>query len=127
MDEIKDLEWLVRSLDDAIVGTDGGDWDGVKSGLLELHSIEPNWDGEGADPPHPQAIADASKWLAQLKADGFPAPGCAYPVADGSVFIEWMFPGEIRLLGDCNPREPGLVDVMIFWPPKAFQHGTMRA
>lgn len=56
----------------------------------ELLALQPNWDGEGAEKPHPRLIADAVGLLVMLKAGivGFCEP-FVVATRSGGIQLEW--------------------------------------
>ncbi len=55
--------------------------------LEQLEKLEPNWDGEGADPPSSESLLAAKQLLMSL--DGSLPKPHIHPTRDGYVQIEW--------------------------------------
>ena len=64
-------------------------WETANDEARDLDKFQANWDGEGADSVSLSLIATTLRLLGALEAQGFPAPACVYPLADGTVMAEW--------------------------------------
>jgi hypothetical protein len=69
-------------------------WSQVIDDLLALRGLEDNWDGQGAEAPHP-ALVDGAITLAQSLRRGGPRPAdFAVAGVNGTVLFEWHDPTE---------------------------------
>jgi hypothetical protein len=65
----------------------------ARKGLDALARLGPNWDGCGAEPIRPEAIAEARWFLENLPSDLIP-PVHAVPMTRGRLQFEWRLDGE---------------------------------
>lgn len=66
-------------------------WEVAYDEARDLDKFQPNWDSEGADPVPLSLICATLQLFSTLEAQGFPAPASVYPLADGTVMLEWHY------------------------------------
>lgn len=67
----------------------GDDWPSIIDQLLELHSLDDDWDGEGSPAPDPEVVNSALSLSTRLKSEGWHAPDRALASVNGFVVLEW--------------------------------------
>ena len=80
-------------------------WENAGRTLNQLGMFESNWDGEGADKPHPKSIRNMRAFLEKALGDGCKAPTMIYAAANGSVFAEWFFVDSTVIANACTKDE----------------------
>ena len=66
-------------------------WEAALDEARDLDKYQPDWDGEGADAVPSVMILQTRQWLRALQSRGDSAPACVYPLADGTVMVEWHY------------------------------------
>ena len=83
----------------------GFSWEYAERTLNELSLFEADWDGDGADTPHPKAIRNMRSLLEKARGNGCKSPTIIYAAADGSVFAEWFFIESTVVANACTKDE----------------------
>jgi hypothetical protein len=72
-------------------------WDRLNLELMRAASLQPNWDGEGAEPIPPNAVTTASILLSiaknsteQLAGGSTPSLPSLFPSVDGGITLKWI-------------------------------------
>lgn len=83
----------------------GFSWEYAERTLNELSLFEADWDGDGADTPHPKAIRNMRSLLEKARGNGCKSPTIIYAAANGSVFAEWFFVDSTVIANACTKDE----------------------
>lgn len=85
-------------------------WEEVLDEVRDLDKYQPDWDDEGADAVPLALIRMTCSWLRTLQAQGTPAPASVYPLADGTVMVEWHY--EHGAADSANIRSGGRIEIV---------------
>lgn len=67
-------------------------WNDLVDDLLRLHELEDDWDGQGAEAPHPAIIDGAIRLALDSKAESYPPAAWVIAGVNDTVYFEWYFP-----------------------------------
>jgi hypothetical protein len=68
-------------------------WADVRRELDRLATLTDGWDGEGGPAPHPKAIEGARRTVDMIDWDKRLVPGRVHVSVNGSIIMEWFYPG----------------------------------
>lgn len=88
--------------------------------LLRIRMLEDDWDGEGAEAPHPNLIHAAIKLAQDLAASGFPPAERVIASVNGTIYFEWHTPLGYEEIEILSP-----LDAESRWVPKGFNETTV--
>ena len=67
-------------------------WKDLVDDLLRIRMLNDDWDGQGAEAPHPDIIAGAITLTSYLKARNYPPADRVIAGVNGTVYFEWYSP-----------------------------------
>jgi len=85
-------------------------WEAMFDEVRDLDKYQSNWDGEGANSVPLDLIHDTVLLLSSQEAEDYPAPACVYPLADGTVMVEWHY--QDGAVDAANIRSGGRVEIV---------------
>ncbi len=85
-------------------------WEVAFDDARDLDTYLANWDGEGADPV-PLALIETTLRLLEIwKSQDHPAPADIYPLADGTVMVEFHYVSGV--VDSANIRTGGRIEIV---------------
>ncbi len=88
-------------------------WAPLIGELLRIRNLEDDWDGEGAEAPHP-SLVDGAITLAQcLEVSGTPLADRVIASVNGTIYFEWHTPLGYQEIEVTSP-----LDAECRWVPK---------
>ena len=90
--------------------TEAEGWRSCIESLLEVRSLEDNWDGQGTEAPPPEVVDSATILAVMLRARDIRPPTSALQGVNHDVFFEWQWPDQtMRILEVTEPYEAGIL------------------
>jgi hypothetical protein len=68
-------------------------WDNVRITIASFRTLEPDYDGEGGNPPSAAIIDSAALIAGRLERLGMKAPDATVPTVNATIEFEWMTDG----------------------------------
>ncbi|MGL4550547.1 MAG: hypothetical protein ACRC33_05120 [Gemmataceae bacterium] len=84
------IEEASRILSTQEAAASGRNWDQRIDDLLALRQLEDDWDGQGAEAPHPALVDGAIKLVLSLRQKGIDPALRAIAGLSGTVYLEWQ-------------------------------------
>lgn len=78
-------------------------WNRVTDQLLDIRGLVRGWDGDDAPAPKTALTDSALRLVAQLRRSDCPPPARAVASFDGTVVVEWQWPGVMIQLEVTGP------------------------
>lgn len=83
----------------------GASWDAIYETILQLGTLQDNWDGQESPAPSYDVVQGALRLANTLKELGYPPPDKVVPSVNGTIYFEWRSPAyyqEIEIQSACQ-------------------------
>ncbi len=102
--------FLASAGDTGLVFSSGADvpahsWSQLIDQLRCLRTLENNWDGEGAESPHPSLVDGAITLAQTLQATRYPPADRVIASVNGTIYFEWHSPLGYREIEVTSPLD----------------------
>jgi len=70
-------------------------WEKARLQVQMISRLPADWDGDGAARIPISLASSALRLLGELRAQGYPAPNDVYPLAEGTIVLEWQLANDV--------------------------------
>ena len=88
-----------------VVSSENDGWSVIYDQLLEIRSLDDDWDGEGSEAPKTELVDSALMLATWLKSQGWAAPDRALASVNGCVVMEWYLSEGFLEIEVCSPTQ----------------------